>query len=520
MNYLKKKLPLVLFTIFTTLLFSLLILTANYRHYPIDGFKDAILVGGHWFASMLGIFCIVIILSINKYVFAVLFPLFTFVSSATAYFTWQFDVSINSAIFESFFYTNAGEVSGYITTPLILLLIFSLALSALLVVIRFRFRWTKHQIGTVLIIFAFSFSAFWLVNKKRYNTLLVRAPFSYYLAAKNYKAEYKEVKKERFMLGEDAYTNADSLTVVFVIGEALRADHIQLNGYHRVTMPKMEKRGVISFPKVFSPFTHTAQSLPYIFTRATQDSLAPKFEESSFIDLFKKSSFKTSWVGNQDPTETYQFFVNECDTVFINKPQFSGYGNIKKLDSDLIEPFENIVRRGYSKQLINIHIIGNHWWYNSNFPDTFAVFTPILQDKTISPSNRERMINSYDNATLFTDYVLDKMIESLEDKSALLIFLSDHGQSFGENGKWLHANSNPVEQNPACFIWLSEKYREKYPERFEALIANKDMSINSSFLFHTIIDGSLISSKYLNLKQSLFSSEFQPEKEDIDLGTE
>jgi glucan phosphoethanolaminetransferase (alkaline phosphatase superfamily) len=362
--------------------------------------------------------------------------------------------------------------------------------------------------------------AFWFVNQKRYNTLLVRSPFSYYLALKDYKAEHQEIKKERLMLGKEAYTNEDSLIVVFVLGEALRADHIQMNGYHRATMPKMEDRGVISFPKIFSPFTHTAQSLPYILTRANQDSLAPQFSESSFIDIFKNSSFYASWIGNQNPTRTYRFFVSECDTIIINKPQFSDYSNVKKMDSDLIEPFENMVTSSKTKQLINIHLIGNHWWYNSNFPDTFAVFTPILQNKTISPSNRERMINSYDNATLFTDYVLDKMIESIEDKSSMLIFLSDHGQSFGENGKWLHANNNPPEQNPACFIWLSEKYKEKYPAKHEALISNKNMIINSSFLFHTIIDGGSISSKYLNLNQSLFSSEFQPEKEDIDLEKE
>lgn len=516
MNYLKKNYPLVLFILINTIVFSIFILTANYRHYPIEGLKDFLLVSAHWLVSGLGIFCIVALLSINKYIFSVLFPIFAFVSAATAVFTWQFDVSINSAIVESFFYTNAGEVSGYITTSLIVFVVFILTLSTLSIIYRFKLKWTKNQAILIILLFVVSSSIFWYVNQKRYNTLLVRSPFSYYLAYKDYIAEYREVNKERVMLGTEAFTNTDSLTIVYIMGEALRADHLQMNGYERETMPRMQRRGVISIPRVFSPFTHTAQSLPYIFTRADEQTLDRKFTESSFIDIFKNSSFKTAWIGNQNPTKTYRFFVNECDTIYINKPQFSDYSNVKKLDSDLIEPFKNLLIEHNPKLLVSIHLIGNHWWYNSNFPDTFAVFKPILQNKTISPSNRERMINSYDNATLFTDYVIDQIIETIEDKRALLIFLSDHGQSFGENGKWLHANGNPSEQNPACFIWFSDKYKSEFPEKVEALQKNRLMQVNSSFLFHTIIDGASISSPFLDHSQSLFSDEFQPEKGSID----
>ena len=508
-----KKYSLILFFIATTLLLALVILTANYRHYPIESFKDFALVAIHFFASSMGLFCLILLLGLNKYIFAVLFPFFVFLSSTIAFFTWQFDASINSALLESAIFTNAGEVVSYITTPLVIFLFLITTTSILVVLVRFRLKWSKPQLIVALGLFIICCSAFWFVNRLRYNTLMVRSPFSIYLALKEYRAEKKEIMKDRYMLGDGAYAENDSIVVVFVLGEALRSDHIQMNGYHRNTMPNMEKRGVISFPNVFSPFTHTAQSLPYILTRASKENLEPQFTESSFIDIFKSSSFSTSWIGNQNPTKTYRFFVSECDTIFINKPQFSDYSNVKKMDSELIDPFIKSITRDYPKQLINIHLIGNHWWYNSNFPDTFAVFTPILQNKTISPSNKERMINSYDNATLFTDYVLNIIIEAIEKRNAILIFLSDHGQSFGEEGKWLHANNTIAEQNPACFIWLSESYMKNFPEKHQALLANQNKEINTSFLFHTILDGATISSPYFEVSQSLFSYQFQPEKE-------
>lgn len=516
MNYLKKNYPLLLFFIVITIVYSLLILTANYKHFPANGITEWLQIVAHWILSAFGMFCLILVMGANRYLFIVLLPLFTFMASVAAHFTWQFDVSINSALIESMLHTNTGEVMSYVSTPLVLFVLISLGISALTVFLRFRFKWSKREVILAPILFVLCLFIFRVTNRIRYNTMMDRAPYSIYLATKHYLSERKEIKKDRVMLGKDANTNNDSLITVFIIGEALRADHIQVNGYHRVTMPYMERRGVVFLPNIFSPYTHTAQSLPYILTRATEDSLHSINNESSFINAFNTSSFYTVWLGNQNPIRNFRFFVNECDTVLINKPQISDRSNVKKVDSDLIEPFQSIIKKGKPKNLVNLHFIGNHWWYNSNYPDSFAVFTPILENKIVSSANLDRMINSYDNATLFSDFVLDQLISYIEDKKAILIFLADHGQSFGEDGKWLHANNVPAEQNPAGFIWMSDKYKADHPEKVKALLNNRNNMINTSFLFHTIIDGSLIETDVIDFSQSLFSKDFQPETENVD----
>lgn len=366
--------------------------------------------------------------------------------------------------------------------------------------------WAKKEIIPVVVLAVFSTIIFQKVNSYRNRTITERIPFSFYLSIKDYINNNKESLNNRTLIGANSATENDSLITILIIGESLRANHIQFNGYHRTTMPKMESRKVISLPYIYTPFTHTSACLLYMLTRADNSNKEPMFSESSFIDAFNRSSFHTAWIGNQNPISTIRYFINECDTVFINKPYFSDYSNAPKYDSDLIEPFKEIVLLNNPLQLVIIQLAGHHWWYNKNLPDNFIYYQPILKNKTVSPSNRERMINSYDNVTLFTDSVIDQIIAFVENKNALVIFLSDHGESFGEDGKWLHGNDIPSEKNPAGFIWLSDKYQIKHSDFVANLQNNKNLNIDTSFLFHTIIHGSSISTPYLVDSLSLFIS--------------
>lgn len=504
MRKFKQRFPVFFFLLITTLIYSILLLTPNYRHYPIFGFQDLVFVLAHWGLSAFGLFAIFTLLSMNRYIYAILFPIFSIVSAITAYFIWQIDISINSALVESIFLTNMNEALSYASGSLVLFILITTVLTVFMVIWRFKLRWKKQEVYLVFVAGVISAAFFFFTDNIRKNTLTARAPFSYYIAAKDLFNDKKEINAERFMLGDNAISMEDSIITVFIIGESLRADHLQMNGYHRRTMPNMEERGVISLPNVYSPFTYTASSISYILTRADEENRDPMVNESSFVDIFKSCGFHSAWLANQNPIFPFRFFINETDTIYINKPQFSDYSNTAKYDSDLIAPFQNIVNQPNPKKLIILHLAGNHWWYNKNLPDEFIHFKPILENKTLSQSNRERMINSYDNVTLFTDSVINEFMKAVEDKKVLLIFLSDHGESFGENGKWLHANDMPVEQNPASFIWFSDKYRRDHPEKVQILLKSSKKNVDTAFLFHTIIAGSHIQSPYIDNSYNLF----------------
>ncbi len=519
MHNFSKRYPLISFLLLSTFICSLLFLTANYRHYPFSGFLGFIGVFAHWGLSAAGLFVLMVVMSWNRYLFLFIFPPFSLITAVTAYFTWLLDISINPALVESLFLTNTEETLSYLSAPLILVIATTLLLDAALIFYRFRIKAKKSELLPLLSVTIICLSVFVFINKQRKWTLMMRSPFVYYVAYQNYKEDVEEMQRDRVLLGKGAFAESDSLITLFIIGEALRADHIQTNGYHRITMPRMEEREALFLPHVFSPHTYTAASLRYIFTRAAPGLEDPIYTESSFIDMFNKSAFHTAWIANQNPITPLLFFIHECDTVHINKPEISDYSNMPKYDSDLIAPFVNLMDQKNPRQLAILHLSGNHWYYNKNLPKEFARFSPILENKVLSTENKERMINSYDDVTLFVDSVIDQMIEAIEDKEALVIFLSDHGQSFGEGGKWLHANDMPAEQNPACFVWFSKKYEHHHPDKVAQLKNNFKKEVDTAFLFHTILDGSTIHSPFMDSSWSLFSSEFQPKTGGNVLGT-
>ncbi|HCX98542.1 MAG TPA: hypothetical protein DG754_00240, partial [Bacteroidales bacterium] len=190
-------------------------------------------------------FCILSVLNLNKFIF-ILFPILLTTSSVIAYFTWQYDISINSALIESILYTDANEVQSYLSVPLVLIMALSLIAGIYTVYKRFKLRLKIKDFFLIIVIASFAGLVFFSVNRLRFNTLMVRSPFSLYLASKQYFDERKEIQANRFLLGDNATAKTDTITVVFVIGEALRADHVQMNGYYRTTMPMIEELGAIN----------------------------------------------------------------------------------------------------------------------------------------------------------------------------------------------------------------------------------------------------------------------------------
>ena len=329
-----------------------------------------------------------------------------------------------------------------------------------------------------------------------------RMPASFFYVLKDYMLQ-RRTQGTRIDFKGDIHCNVDTLTAIVVLGESLRADHLQLNGYRRNTTPLLASDvRICSFPNVYTKevFTHT--SLPVILTRA--DSIDDKRAqtEQSFISLFKKVGFRTSWLASQEPVNTYSDFMHEADTLIYANEGKNVYMFDKWLDGALLPFYQKELEYSNPRKLIVLHTIGSHWWYNSHFEK--EVFSPVLRSKNISSSTQEAIVNSYDNTILYTDCFLHQLIEELRDEVAILIYLSDHGESLGENEKYLHAEDNEPLHYPAAFVWYSVKYENLFPQKIEAMKRNAVKHVTTSFMFHSILDASSITSAYLDEEQSIF----------------
>ncbi len=481
-------------TIFTGIAFTL----SNYIHIPLTGLKDWVLTIGHFLIVMLGCFALYYFMAINKYLFAVVFPVVILITSIVAYYVFFQNVNLTTSILDAALHNDLRTSLDVVTLPLLVFCIGSLTISIVAVILRFKLVAYKFKLIEFIVVCLVGLSVF-EVNQLRYKTVSHRLPFSIYYVSKMYVSRLQSDSKPRIAVGTDAYCTTDTVTVVLVIGEAARADHFQINGYKRATNPLLSRLPTVSYPHVYSEWTHTNPSLAHFLTRSDSVNHEPSVTECSFISIFNRCGFATTWIANQEPAPSYMPFVKEAKKLVYVNPSFSVYSYNKKwLDADDLPYLEQALNETNPRKLIIIHTIGSHWWYNDHFTDSTAIYKPILETKNIALANKDEIINSYDNTIVYTDYFLSKVISSLSTLNACMIYLSDHGESLGENGKWLHAQGNEPEKHPACVLWFSKKYISKQPITYANIVANKSRRWRTDFVFHSILSIGDINSNSLS----------------------
>jgi glucan phosphoethanolaminetransferase (alkaline phosphatase superfamily) len=473
---------------------------------PSNGLKDGIELFKQWFAIYIVLWSLIYLLAVNKYIFCISCLMGVPVASILAYFRYTMHTTFTPMMFDAAMDNDLRITGELISTGLILFVCFCLAVTILFTVYRVK-KISLHRHGFFHSIVAILlFSAISNIPRVK-RPLSERIPFNIYYVTARYFSEKNEVKKERppFPGHITQKEPGEDPTIIFIIGESLRSDHLGLNGYGRNTTPCLEKEDIISFPHIYSEHTHTNASLPHILTRA--DSIFPQraYNERSLVDLFKHCGFYTAWLANQEPANSYVYFMHECDTLIHANINKSLYVFDKWIDGDMLPLLDNCLQEKNPRKLIILHAIGSHWYYNSHYTDDFQVFNPVTKSRIISSCTKEEMINSYDNTVLYTDFFLHAVIDRLRNRHAVLFYLSDHGESLGEDNVWLHAADIPSVHNPACLVWMSPAYKTAHTDRYRILRENRLKTYRTDFLFHTITSAAGIAGEIVNEDMSLFS---------------
>lgn len=292
----------------------------------------------------------------------------------------------------------------------------------------------------------------------------------------------------------------DGVIIVFIVGEATRPDHMSINGYSRNTTPllleRMNKGELINFPNVISFATDTESSMTGMFTNATLENRKPTL--GSFLDLFNKHQFDTgvfyNHMGQMSPA--FREFTKKTKTLSLTGT-YQHY---------LLPPLKDFLNKKEKNKIAIIQTQGSHFQYIDCYPSPeFSKFQPDQNNDWMDFQKNPDLINSFDNTIVYLDYFIEKIIQMLEDKNAILVYVADHGQSLGEGGRALHSGSmNAMEQRKVpMFIWVSSLYRKNHPNIVYALEKNSSTAISHAYLFHTIpalggIKSSIFDSK-LNL---------------------
>lgn len=301
---------------------------------------------------------------------------------------------------------------------------------------------------------------------------------------------------------------------VVVIGETSRAMNWELNGYNRPTNPKLkERQGIFTFPKVVSEINTTHKAVPMLLSYLEPENFGDSVAHTrSIFQAFNNIGYRTAFFSNQSRNHSYIDYYGK-EAQFAEFLTDNGAG---QKDFDLIAEMNRIIESSpNNKVFIVLHTYGSHFEYRKRYPAEMAYFTPDV-NSTAHASNRNQLLNAYDNTIRYTDALLDSIIESLDKLNVptALLYVSDHGEDIYDDDRerFLHSSPTPTahQLNVPFIIWLSDEYNAQFPEIANGIKGNLDKNISSTgSLFHTILDVTGIKSPFYDASYSVASPQFR-----------
>lgn len=306
--------------------------------------------------------------------------------------------------------------------------------------------------------------------------------------------------------------------MVLVVGETARAESFSLNGYARNTNPNLSKQDIINFSQVSSCGTATAVSVPCMFSGMPRKSYDEELasHREGLLDIAKRAGYKVTWIDNNsgckgacDRIEQYEI-PKELQQKWCDN---SG----ECLDGILVDSLKQYITQipadDKTPRLIVLHQMGSHGpAYFKRTTDEFKKFNPTCDTNAIQGCKSEELINSYDNTILYTDHVLSELIDTLKKNEKYetgFWYLSDHGESTGEKGLYLHgapyAMAPSQQTHIPMLMWFSPQWKQSISSELSCLNKQKDQPFSQDNLFPTMLSLLGINTKVLDPNLNMFN---------------
>ncbi len=292
--------------------------------------------------------------------------------------------------------------------------------------------------------------------------------------------------------------------LVLVVGETARAKNFSLNGYERDTNPELAKRDVLSWRNARSCGTSTRESVPCMFSNLGREGFyASKVEHDNLLDVLQAAGLAVLWVDNQAGCKGVCKRIPMADTAdSVNTPAGKALcaQDGECLDALLLSGLDERIakldpaRRAKGLVLV-MHQMGSHGpaYYKRSTPET-KVFQPECLTNALSSCTREQVVNVYDNSIRYNDHFLSQTIDWLTRQQSRyqtgMVYMSDHGESLGEMGIYLHGMPYamaPDEQKHIPMIaWLGN-LGERTGVSERCVRGQLDAPLSHDNLYHTTL---------------------------------
>lgn len=451
-----------------------------------------------------------------KYLLKPLFITVTLLSSGVFYASLVYGIVFDYGMIQNVYETNNSEAFSYLNLTAVLFILVSGVLPAFIIYkVKITYQSPLRELARkvlfmlamltgILIIAFFYYQDFASVGR---NNKFLK---SYIVPTQYLRSGYKFIRDEFFttpmqyqLLGQDAKVvkkndGSKPNLVVVVVGETARSMNYEYNGYSKPTNAHTRKTDVISFPDVSSCGTATALSVPCMFsdmTRGNYDSKIAKHRDNA-LDVIQRAGVDVEWFDNDAGCKgVCKRVPNKILSIDKSEELCDGeYCYDEKLLSELDNKLQNI---GREDNLIVLHVIGSHGpTYYRRYPVEHRQFVPDCPRSDIQNCTAEELVNTYDNTILYTDFILSQIIERLQaqgqDYNTAMLYISDHGESLGESGLYLHGvpySFAPVEQTQVpMLMWLSDPFAQANRIDKQCLSDNaKSGTYSQDNFYHSLI---------------------------------
>lgn len=456
-------------------------------------------------------------------------------ASAASYFMQTYNIMIDKTMIQNLMATDIKESKELLNFNLVIYITLTGLLPALLVSritvnygspLRFVLSKLVTTTATIVVIgliatFFYQDYASLFRNHKYVRDLAV--PVNYIHALQSYAKQLLPENKPVFQtigldshLGDSWKATSDKKVVsIVIVGETARSANFSLYGYPRETTPNLAKEDVISFSHVASCGTATAVSLPCMFSRLDRsnfDNMQAEYSEN-LLDVMQRAGLRVVWRDNNSGCKDVCDRV-ESETVDRSDDSAS-CSEDGCFDMMLLNHLEQTIAASDKDVVIVMHQLGSHGpAYFLRTPPAFQKFKPFCHTNQLQECSQQEITNAYDNTILYTDYFISRVIEFLKSHSdqfdASMVYVSDHGESLGENNLYLHGLPYmlaPDQQTHVPLImWMGDSFAQRFSINKDCLKNKSQDNFTHDNLFDSLLGMLDVKTSVYHPQQDIFNS--------------
>ena len=464
----------------------------------------------------------------SKYTLKPVLMMVLVVSSLASYFMNTFNIVIDSGMIRNTVQTNTAESMDLLNFKLLFHFVLLGVLPSVLIYkakihygslkteLLSKLKWTTVLLAIVLAA-GFSFSKYYFSFFREHKNLRYYAnPIAWVASTAVFvDHSWKTGKATVRPIGTDAAippSDTDRELTTLVGDETVRADRFSLNGYVKETNPLLAKEDVINFPRFYSSGTSTAVSVPSMFSVFGRNGYSDKKarETENLLDVLNHAGVHVLWRDNNSSSKGVADRVPYED---FQSPKTNPLCDVECRDEGMLSGLQDYIdRTDRGDILIVLHQMGNHGpAYYKRYPKEFEKFTPVCKSNQLEECTTEQIENAYANAVLYTDYFLSRVIDLLKRNSnafeTAMVYMSDHGESLGENGLYLHGfpyfMAPDSQKHVPAVMWFGNTFKIDR----ESLRAKSQGSFSHDNLFHTMLGLMEVQTSVYNKRLDILNSD-------------